>query len=114
MRRHDAPVSERGLVLGSGGVTGIAWETGLIAGLHEAGVDVTVADLVVGTSAGSVVGAQITGGASVPDLYAFQITPPRPSTPSALGATIGIGYAVAMLGRSATSRRSDAGSAPSR
>ncbi len=91
-------MSERGLVLGSGGVTGIAWETGLIAGLHEAGVDVTVADLVVGTSAGSVVGAQITGGASVPDLYAFQITPPRPSTPPALGATIGIGYAVAMLG----------------
>ena len=47
----------RGLVLGGGGITGIAWEIGLAAGLVEAGVDLASADLVVGTSAGSVVGA---------------------------------------------------------
>jgi NTE family protein len=31
----------RALVLGGGGVTGIAWETGLLAGLAEAGIDLT-------------------------------------------------------------------------
>jgi NTE family protein len=89
--------SGRGLVLGGGGVTGIAWETGMVAGLLEAGVDLTVADLVVGTSAGSVVGAQLAGGASVPELYEAQITPPEPSAPPRLGARIGIGFAVALL-----------------
>jgi len=44
------------LVLGGGGITGIAWEIGVLTGLAEAGVDLTGADLVVGTSAGSVVG----------------------------------------------------------
>ena len=52
----------RGLVLGGGGVTGVAWELGLLAGLAESGLDLTEADLVVGTSAGSVVGAQILSG----------------------------------------------------
>jgi NTE family protein len=98
---HDALVTEksgRGLVLGGGGITGIAWETGIVAGLLEAGIDLTDADLVIGTSAGSVVGAQLTGGASVPGLYEFQITPPRPGTPPSLGPRIGIGFGVAMLG----------------
>jgi len=49
-----------GLVLGGGGITGIAWELGVLAGLAEAGVDLHDADLVVGTSAGSVVAAQLT------------------------------------------------------
>jgi NTE family protein len=89
--------SGRGLVLGGGGFPGIAWETGLIAGLLEAGVDLTTADLVVGTSAGSVVGAQITNGTPVPDLYAAQLTPPPASTPTQLGAREAIRYAVAML-----------------
>ena len=63
----------RALVLGGGGVTGIAWETGLLAGLAEAGIDLTTADLVVGTSAGSVVGAQILSGPTLQDLYAKQV-----------------------------------------
>ena len=64
------------LVLGGGGVTGIAWELGILKGLADAGVDLTTADLVVGTSAGSVVGAQITTGRSVEELYAGQLEPP--------------------------------------
>lgn len=64
----------RALVLGGGGVTGIAWETGLLDGLAEAGVDLTSADVVVGTSAGSVVGAQILSGVTLKDLYAAQVT----------------------------------------
>ncbi len=64
------------LVLGGGGITGIAWETGILAGLVDAGVDLTGADLVVGTSAGSVVGAQLTGGAELPAMYERQLEPP--------------------------------------
>jgi NTE family protein len=63
------------LVLGGGGITGIAWEIGLLAGLAEAGTDLSGADLVVGTSAGSVVGAQITSGADVEAMYQRQLAP---------------------------------------
>jgi NTE family protein len=63
------------LVLGGGGITGIAWELGILAGLAEAGVDLTGADVVVGTSAGSVVGAQMTSGIPLADLYATQLEP---------------------------------------
>ena len=63
----------KALVLGGGGVTGIAWEIGMIAGLAEAGIDLTTADIVVGTSAGSAVGAQILSGATIEDLYAQQL-----------------------------------------
>lgn len=49
--------AERALVLGGGGVAGIAWEAGMLAGLRTAGVDLSDADLIVGTSAGSVVGS---------------------------------------------------------
>jgi NTE family protein len=61
------------LVLGGGGITGIAWEIGVLAGFADAGIDLTGADLVVGTSAGSVVGAQVTGGAELPALYERQL-----------------------------------------
>ncbi len=64
------------LVLGGGGITGIAWEVGVLAGLAEAGVDLTGADLVVGTSAGSVVGAQLASGADLEMLFARQLEPP--------------------------------------
>jgi NTE family protein len=63
------------LVLGGGGITGIAWEIGLLAGLAEAGVDLSGADLVVGTSAGSVVGAQLTCGVPLEVLYERQLAP---------------------------------------
>jgi NTE family protein len=49
----------RALVLGGGGPVGIGWEAGLMVGLEEAGVAVGAADLILGTSAGSVVGAQL-------------------------------------------------------
>jgi NTE family protein len=50
-------MSSRALVLGGGGLAGIAWEIGVLKGLLDAGVPVLDADLVVGTSAGSAVGA---------------------------------------------------------
>ncbi|MEV5720239.1 patatin-like phospholipase family protein [Amycolatopsis mediterranei] len=65
------------LVLGGGGVAGIAWTTGLLAGLAGRGQDLTGADLLVGTSAGSVVAAQVTSGRSLDELYARQADPAR-------------------------------------
>jgi NTE family protein len=51
----------RGLVLGGGGVSGIAWEAGVLMGLRDGGVDVDHWDLVVGSSAGAIVGARLLG-----------------------------------------------------
>ncbi len=65
------------LVLGGGGVAGIAWTTGLLAGLAEHGQDLTGADLLVGTSAGSVVAAQATTGVALEELYERQVDPAR-------------------------------------
>ncbi|HET7387172.1 MAG TPA: patatin-like phospholipase family protein [Nocardioidaceae bacterium] len=61
------------LVLGGGGVTGISWELGLLKGLVDGGVDLSGADVVVGTSAGSVVGAQVSGKLGLDDLYDGQL-----------------------------------------
>ncbi|WP_431968891.1 patatin-like phospholipase family protein [Actinacidiphila sp. bgisy160] len=63
------------LVLGGGGVAGIAWITGLLAGLAEAGQDVSGADVLVGTSAGATVAAQLGSGLSLDELYARQTEP---------------------------------------
>jgi NTE family protein len=59
----------RALVLGGGGSTGNAWLIGVVAGLFDAGVDVTTADLTIGTSAGSTAAAQL-GGAPPVELFA--------------------------------------------
>ncbi|MGH9047932.1 MAG: patatin-like phospholipase family protein [Acidimicrobiales bacterium] len=52
----------KALVLSGGGSVGIAWQTGLASGLLHKGVDIAVADFIVGTSAGSAVGAQLALG----------------------------------------------------
>ena len=65
----------RALVLGGGGIAGIAWMTGLLAGLAEAGQDVTGADLIVGTSAGAAVAAQVGSELSLDALFARQVDP---------------------------------------
>jgi NTE family protein len=49
----------KALVLSGGGSVGIAWEIGVAAGLARGGVDIRDADFIVGTSAGSAVGAQL-------------------------------------------------------
>ena len=67
------------LVLGGGGVAGISWITGLLAGLADAGQNVTGADVVVGTSAGANVAAQIGSGLSLAELFARQVDPARQS-----------------------------------
>jgi NTE family protein len=66
----------RALVIAGGGAAGNAWAIGVIGGLADARVDVTDADLIVGTSSGSTVAAQITGTASPSDLYASILAEP--------------------------------------
>ncbi|MEV6316320.1 patatin-like phospholipase family protein [Streptomyces sp. NPDC051776] len=62
------------LVLGGGGITGVGWEIGMLTGLAASGVDVSTADTVIGTSAGSVVGAQLTSGRlALEELYERQL-----------------------------------------
>ena len=63
----------KALVLGGGGVAGIAWEVGVIHGLMREGVDLSDADLIVGTSAGSVVGALVATGADLEQAIETQI-----------------------------------------
>ena len=70
-------MTRHGVVLGGGGVLGVAWELGVLAALAQAGLDpVGTAAVVVGTSAGSVVGAQSVGGADLAELVAAQHAPP--------------------------------------
>src|SRR3984957_6278090 len=65
------------LVLGGGGAAGNAWEIGIIAGLAEAGLDMTeAADLVIGTSAGATAAAQVRSGIPAAELLASVLSPP--------------------------------------
>lgn len=61
------------LVLGGGGATGVAWEIGVLAGLADAGVDVTDAETMIGTSAGSVVAARLATGQRLEQLFDEQV-----------------------------------------
>jgi NTE family protein len=68
-------MSTRALVLGGGGVAGIAWELGLLTGWAADGVDVSGADLVVGTSAGSIVGTMLRSDGDLQARYEAQLGP---------------------------------------
>jgi NTE family protein len=71
-RHFTATTGERALVLGGGGSTGNAWLIGVIAGLFDSGLDVTTADLVIGTSAGSTAAGQL-AGASPAEVFAATV-----------------------------------------
>jgi NTE family protein len=72
-------VAERlALVLAGGGLAGIAWETGFLLGVQEAqraaAERLLDAQVLLGTSAGSTVAAQISSGAPLAELYARQMS----------------------------------------
>jgi NTE family protein len=89
---------KRALVLGGGGVTGVAWEIGMLAGLTEHGVDLAVADLIVGTSAGSLVGAGVAAGEDLEGLYRGQLAPPGAEQAARMGLANMARYARIMAG----------------
>lgn len=70
-------MAKRALVLGGGGLVGIAWESGVLLGLRDGGVDARGADLVVGTSAGSMVGVRVAAGQDLADA----LEPPEAGLP---------------------------------
>ena len=79
--RRVPAAGERALVFGGGGSAGNAWEIGVIAGLVDAGLDVTQADLIIGTSAGSTAAAQITSATQPSELLAgILAAAPQPRT----------------------------------
>ena len=94
MTSQPQPHVRTALVLGGGGITGIAWMLGILKGLRDQGVDLTTADTVVGTSAGSVVGAQITSGLDLDALFAGQLEPPDQE----IGAAFGLRELVSLVG----------------
>ncbi len=67
------------LVLGAGGSAGQAWQIGVIAGLAEAGLDLTrTADVVIGTSSGSTTAVQVRSGMPAADLLAAVLSAKAP------------------------------------
>ncbi|MFF2841604.1 patatin-like phospholipase family protein [Paenarthrobacter sp. NPDC057981] len=81
------PRGQRALILGGGGSTGNAWLIGVVAGLYDGGVNVTRADLTVGTSAGSTAAAQL-AGASPAELFKATLSPVLPPSRTSTGAGI--------------------------
>ena len=69
--------ARRALVLAGGGIAGIAWETGILRGIADespaAARLLLDSDVLVGTSAGSAVAAQIGSGHPLEELFARQV-----------------------------------------
>ena len=66
--------TRRGLVLGAGGVLGAAWTIGALSAVEAAyGWDPRTADVIIGTSAGSVLAAFLGSGLSVQTLHNHQL-----------------------------------------
>lgn len=81
-----------GLVLGAGGAVGHAFHSGVLAGIaEETGWDPREAEVIVGTSAGSLVGALLRAGASAPDLAARSTGSPLSVEGRRLAARAGAG-----------------------
>lgn len=74
---HKQHTLSKALVLGGGGSMGIGWETGYLTGLADGGIDTRFADLVVGTSAGSQVGALIASRISWDNIWQRMLDPKR-------------------------------------
>jgi NTE family protein len=85
------------LVLGGGGVTGVAWETGVLAGLGEAGLDLSNAELIIGTSAGAAVAAQVASGTPLATLLQRQLAGSGKELPAKLGGWMLARYVWVML-----------------
>jgi NTE family protein len=81
-------ISESVVVLGGGGIWGVAWMAGTIMGLADHGIDLTQARAFIGTSAGSIVGSQVAHGYSPSQLFRRQTDQskqPRPRPPQSSG-----------------------------
>lgn len=70
--------NKRALVLAGGGIAGIAWETGVLRGIADespaAARLLIESDVLVGTSAGSAVAAQLGSGHTLDELFDRQVS----------------------------------------
>ena len=82
----------RALILAGGGILGIAWESGVLAGLEAAGIDTHDWDLVVGTSAGAYVGARLTLDGSPAPLFALETSDNDAAVEADLEVLFGTGF----------------------
>jgi NTE family protein len=89
---------QRALVLAGGGVAGVAWELGILLGIRDGAPDLAPriedAELIVGTSAGSTVAAQISTGTDLQELFDRQFT----QTSSEIEVDFDIDAMIAMFG----------------
>jgi NTE family protein len=80
-------IVKRALVLAGGGIAGVAWELGVLCGIQDAdpelAAEVTGADVIIGTSAGSIVAVQVSSGTPLPELYDQQQEPVPSNAPPA-------------------------------
>ena len=60
-----------GLVLGGGGLVGLGYHAGVMKALDEFGADVASSDIIVGTSAGSIIGSYLASGWTASDFYEY-------------------------------------------
>src|SRR3954467_8535950 len=81
--------TRRAVVLGGGSFAASAWESGLLAGMASAGVDLRDSDLFIGTSAGARVALPLANGTDLNELFEQQFkpipnlpSPPPPDWPS--------------------------------
>lgn len=86
MTRLRSGSATRALVLGGGGAIGLAWQAGLLSGLQEAGLDLTAAEAIVGTSAGAFIGALLACGHDVADALQSLTALRRSADPQRLAA----------------------------
>lgn len=87
--------SDFALVLGGGGITGGAWEAGLLKGLRDQGIDLAGAGLIVGTSAGAYCGAA-TAHERLDAFFEHQLGPVDPAVERAV--TVEPGRLAAAMG----------------
>lgn len=74
----DGRPARTALVLGAGGTVGIAYHAGVLKALADAGLDPAAADLVVGTSAGSVAGSIVRAGHDLDDVWTMAVEDRNP------------------------------------
>jgi NTE family protein len=95
--RQSPPSSRRALVLGGGGHAGIAWEIGVVLGLLERGIDVSSADLLIGTSAGSIVATHLALDGNIDDAVTRLSSPEAVATGARMGPAVLLRYLAAGL-----------------
>ena len=95
MRAPDHP--RRAVVLGSGGHGGVAWEIGMLRGLRRHGIDVRDADLLIGSSAGSVVAAHLALDRDLDEALSRLGSPAVAATGARMGPAVLVRYLAADL-----------------